>query len=353
MKNTYFYKDKPLFGLNIGFSDLRVMQINNTSKTLEVQAYGSGLVDPAALKDGEIIDIKQVAASASAMFKDNITGHINTRRVAIAIPAARTFSRALKLPKLNEKELADAVRLEAEQYIPIPIDDLYLDFTTISQNEQEYELFAVAAPKKIIDSYVELTRILDLEVVAIETTIDAAARLFSATTHEHVPTVLIDFGTSSVDITIVDNVILATGTVSGGGENFTERISKFLGISTEEAHDIKSRFGLSYSDKQTEITQALDPILDQLFKEIRRMIRYYEERYTKRPKISQIVTMGGGSGMPGLSEHMTNALRLPVHSAEPWETVKFDKVKAPSAEESPSYLTVAGLALMPPKEIFS
>lgn len=352
MKKTFFYRDKPIFGLSIGFSDIRVMQIGFKNNSPVVQAYGSCVFDPGAVKEGEIIDLKAVAASVSEMLKNTITGKISTRRVAIAVPAARTFSRAVKLPKLSDQELNDAVKLEAEQYIPVPIDDLYLDFSIISQDETEIELFAVAVPKKIIDSYVELSQLLDLEVVAVETTIDSAARLFRTIHYQKVPTVLIDFGTSSVDITIVDDVILATGTVSGGGENFTERISKFLGVTPQEAHDMKSKYGLSFSDKQNQITQALDPLLDQLFKEIKRMIRYYEERYSKRPKISQVVTMGGGSSMPGLSEYMTNALRLPVRSAEPWQTVKFDDIAPPDAAQSTNFITVAGVALMPHKEIF-
>lgn len=352
MKNTYFYRDKPLFGLSIGLNDIRVMQISHAETSPKVQAYGSCVFDPAAIKDGIIVDLKTVASAAGEMLKNNIVGKISTRRVAIAIPAAKTFGRAVKLPLLSDKELADAVKLEAEQYIPIPIDNLYLDHTIISKTPTEIELFAVAAPKNIIDSYVALCQLLELDVVAIETSIDSAARLFNKIDPKHGPTVLIDFGTSSVDITILDDVILATGTVSGGGENFTDRISKSLGVTPQEAHTIKSTYGLSYSEKQNEIEQALDPLLDQLFKEIKRMIRYYEERYSARKKISQIVTMGGGANMPGLTEYMINALRLPVSTTQPWQTVQFDDIQAPEAVQSMNYINVAGVALMPHKEIF-
>lgn len=352
MKNTYFFKDKPLFGFTIGLSDMRVMQINNHSGNPYVQAYGSCVFEPNAIQNGVITDIDAIAKSASEMFDKTIEGKLTTKRVAVAIPAAKTFGRAVKLPRLTEKELVDAVRLEAEQYIPVPIDNLYLDYTLISQNESEIELFAVAAPKDIIDSYVALSNKLDLEIVAIETTIDSAARLFNKLSPKHGPTVLIDFGTYSVDITILDDVILATGTVSGGGANFTDRIAKFLGVTPQEAHAIKSKYGLSYSEKQTEIAEALDPLLDQLFKEIKRMIRYYEERYSERKKINQIVTMGGGANMPGLSEYMIDALRLPVSTAQPWQTIKFDDLKAPEAFQSMNYISVAGVALIPHKEIF-
>lgn len=352
MKNTYFYRDKPIFGLTIGFNDLRVMQINNHTHPPSVQGYGSCTFDSKSIKNGVIVDTDAIAKTANEMFKQSIVGKITSKRVVIAIPAARTFGRAIKLPKLNEKELTEAVRLEAEQYIPVPIDNLYLDYTMISQTDSEIELFAVAAPKNIIDSYVELMDKLGLEVVAIETTIDSASRLFKAISPDHGPTVLIDFGTYSVDITILDDYILATGTVSGGGENFTDRISKFLGVTSQEAHAIKSKYGLSYSEKQNEIARALDPLLEQLFKEIKRMIRYYEERYTTRKKIGQIVTMGGGSNMPGLTEYMIDALRLPVSATQPWQTIQFRDLQTPDPSSSTDFISVAGVALMPHKDIF-
>ena len=84
------------------------------------------------------------------------------------------------------------------------------------------------------------------------------------------------------------------------------------------------------------------------------MIRYYEERYGDDRKIKQIVTVGGGANMPGLSDYMISSLRLPVRMSNPWELrVKFDHLEAPSNVECSMYVTVAGLSLMKPKEIFS
>src|SRR5882762_8871462 len=194
MNNTYFYQDKPIFGLDIGHSTLKVMQIEWVNKQTVVTGYGVNKFDPAAIKDGVITDIETVAKSAHELFKQHLIGGITTRRVAIGIPATRTFNRVIKLPKLTTKELAEAVRMEAEQYIPVPIDDLYMDYTIINRTEKEMELFAVAVPKKTVDAYIMLTRLLGLEPVAMETTIGAAARLFVHTDLSDVPTVLIDFG---------------------------------------------------------------------------------------------------------------------------------------------------------------
>jgi len=353
MNSRYLYKDKPLFGLDIGFSSMKVMQTMPEGKNAIVAGYGVNRFDPKIIKDGVIIDIPEMAKSAHELFDKYIIGKISTKRVAMSIPAMRTFTRTIKLPKLTNKELEDAVRMEAEQYIPVPVDDLYMDYSITSTTETEIELLAVAVPKKIVDSYVALAKVLGLELVALEATIASSSRLFVHTELSDVPTVIIDYGSISSDITIFDHGIVVTGTAGGGGDNFTDLISEALDISKSEAQVIKAKYGLSYSKKQKEITTALKPTLEQILKEIRRMIRYYEERYGDDRKIVQIVTLGGGSNMPGLSDYMTNALRLPVRMSNPWDKhVMFKNIQPPGGVESSMYITAAGLSLTKPKDLF-
>lgn len=353
MNSRYLYKDKPLFGLDIGFSSMKVMQTKPEGKNAIVAGYGVNRFDPKIIKDGVIIDIPEMAKSAHELFDKFVVGEITTRRVAMSIPAMRTFTRTIKLPKLTNKELEDAVRMEAEQYIPVPVDDLYMDYSITSTTETEIELLAVAVPKKIVDSYVALAKVLGLELVALEATIASSSRLFVHTELSDVPTVIIDYGSVSSDITIFDHGIIVTGTAGGGGDIFTDLISEALDISKSEAQVIKAKYGLSYSKKQKEITTALKPTLEQILKEIRRMIRYYEERYGDDRKIAQIVTLGGGSNMPGLSDYMTNTLRLPVRMSNPWDKhVMFKNIQPPGGVESSMYITAAGLSLTKPKDLF-
>lgn len=349
----YFYQDKPIFGLDIGFSTLKVMQISWHGKRQVISGYGVCGFDPEAIADGVILDPEKVAKPAHELFSKHLIGDITTRRVVVAVPAARTFTRTVTLPKLKDKDLDEAIRLETEQYVPVPIDELYLDFEVINTTEKEIELLVVAVPKKIVDSYVRLTNLLGLEIVAVETTIAAASRLFKQAEQSDVPTVLIDLGSLSSDITIYDKGLIVTGTATGGGDSFTEAIANKLKVTTEEAHVIKTKYGLGLSKKQKEITESLTPILDQMTKEIRRMIRYYEERSGTERKIDQIVTMGGGANMPGLSEHMTNLLRLPVRMCDPWQHLDFQQLQPPNSVEKSMYVTVSGLALTDSKEIFS
>lgn len=353
MNKSVFYQDKPVFGLDVGYSSLKIMQTYQQNNKQFVSGYGVAAFDSKAIKDGIIVAPEAIAKEALHLFEKNLVGDITTRRVAVAVPAARTFTRTVTLPPLDTKDLAEAIRLETEQYVPVPIEDLYVDHSVIGKSEKNLEILVVAVPKNIVDSYVELTKLMGLEIVAIESTISSASRLFVQAEQSDVPTVLIDFGSLSSDITIYDKSLLVTGTVPGGGDSFTTAITAKLGITRAEAHVVKSKYGLGLSKKQKEITECLTPILDQMLKEILRMIRYYEERSDTQRKISQVVTMGGGASMPGLSEHMTNLLRLPVRMCDPWQNMNFHGLQPPNTIEKSMYVTVAGLSLINPKEIFA
>ncbi|HSH55274.1 MAG TPA: type IV pilus assembly protein PilM [Candidatus Limnocylindrales bacterium] len=352
-QSTHFFKDKPIFGFDIGHGSLKVMQVSHAAKRPRVIGYGTATFDANAIKDGIITDHKAIAEAGMELFKNHLVGDITTPRVVIAIPTYRTYSRLISLPPLEGKELREAVELEAEQYIPVPIEDLYLDYNVVARDSEKMDVFAIGVPRKIVDSQLQLMRILGLETVGLETTIDAAGKLFLEDAQSDVPAVLIDFGSLSADISIFDKNMLVSGTVSGGGLVFTNRIRDGLGVTQAEAQIIKTKYGLGPSKKQKEIYAALDPVLSQLAQEVRRMIRYYEDRFGTERKITQVVTLGGGANMPGLSEYMTSNLRLAVRACDPWEYVDHKGLQPPARADKNMYATVMGLSLIKPKELFS
>lgn len=355
-----FYHDKPLFGLDIGHGSLKVMQVAEPLSTAkapgkvqpQLVGYGFTTFDNSIQENGVITKPDIIAKAALDLFQHHLIGDITTRRVALAIPTYRTFTRALQLPKLKGSQLTEAVQLEAEQYISLPLDELYLDYEIIRETDEGLELFVVAVPQNIVNSYLELAEILGLETVLIEPTLASSARLFQTDPQSDVPTVIIDFGSLSSDISIFDQRTLVTGTVQGGGVNLTNAIKDKLGVSLSEAGLIKTRYGLGVSKKQANIRAALQPTLDDIVKEIRRMIRYYEERYGSERPIAQVVTMGGGANLPGMSDYFTQALRLAVRRTDPWQFFKFKGLQPPSDADKPMYATVAGLCLAEPKQVF-
>jgi type IV pilus assembly protein PilM len=235
---TLFYKDKPIFGFDIGFNTMKVMQIESTNKGSQVLGYGVNTFDAAAVKDGEIIDYETLAKSAIELFDKNIIGSINTRRVVATIPASKAFSRVVTVPaKQTKEELRNQIKSEAEQYIPISIDELYLDYMVTNTHGDEKEVLVVAIPKNIADSYMRFFELIGLEVCALETTISAASRIIARVENSaDIPTMLIDLGSLSVDLTVFDKNLVVNGTIPGGGDDFSNRISEKLGISKGEAN---------------------------------------------------------------------------------------------------------------------
>lgn len=350
---TYFFEDKPLFGLDIGHDTLRVMQFDMGHKVPRLKGYGSITFDSSATQDGVIVKPELIAKAAVNLFHKELIGDISTNRVAVSLPAAKALTRAVRLPRMSPKDLEEAVRTEAEQYIATSIDDVHLDFTTIREDNDGLEVFVVAMPKQIVDSYLVLTRMLGLEAVLLDTAIGASAQLFAHDKQSDIPSVLVDFGAESTDITVFNHGLVVTGTVAFGGDDITTTIVRTLGVTPREAIMLKSKYGLSVSAVRKQVVTAMEPSLELLLKEIRRTIRYYEQRYTKEPPIGQIVIMGGGANMPGLAGYLTERLRLPVRSFDPATHIEFGHLHPFYNADRMSYVTAAGLAITNPAEVFS
>lgn len=349
-----FYHDEPLFGLDIGHSSIKAMQIDNTpGKPPRVLGYGMSRFDAGAIQNGVITQPQAIADSIHQLFEKNLVGAISSRRVACTLPTAYTFSRPMKVPPMSHEQIAEAVQLEAEQYIPLPLDSLYTDYEISYQDAQGMELLMVAASRKIVDSYLSLLQSLELEPVAFEPSISASSRLLKImgdTSAE--PSILIDIGSLATDIAVFDKTLQVSSNVNGGADTFTQSIAKALRLSFEQALQIKDQYGIAYSDKQQRIIDAVKPQLEALVHEIGKSQRYFSERSAKSGrKISRVITIGGGAVMPGLNQYISKQLRLPTDNLDPWSKIIFDNLKQPSEQDRSIYITVAGEAILDPQEV--
>lgn len=355
MGNINFYRDEPLFGLDIGHTSLKAMQIGHAAgKTPEVLGYGVSNFESDALQNGVIVKPDSIAEAIHQLFEKNLVGAITSRRVACTVPTSRTFSRQMKVPVLDHKAILEAVRLEAEQYIPIPTNSLYLDYEIIRSDEKSMELLLVAASKNIIDSYFQLFEALSLEPVAFEPSINAASRLVQLQDDANTePAIIVDIGSVTTDIAVFDKTLLVASTVSTGGDNMIQSISQQLHLTHQQAMDLKNEFGIGYSEKQQRIVDAIKPQLESLVREIEKSIRYHTERAQTGGKITRVITVGGGSVMPGFNQYLSKELRLPTYSLDAWQKISFGELAPPSEIDLAMYSIVAGEALVNPAEILT
>ncbi len=351
MNIPLFYREKPVFGFDLGHSSIKVMQIDSSGKQDVVTGYGHIEFDANAVKNGIIVDIEEVAKQVYTLITKHLVGSLDARRVAASLPVATTFNRILTLPKMDGDDLKQAVSLEAEQYIPMPIEELYLDYEIAHSGADGTEVLLVAAPKVLVESYMKLFDILGLELALLETSINAVSRAVSHADSAIIPTLIIDFGSVSSDLSIFDSTVRVTGTVEGGGETITELIAKEMKVTKRQAYTIKTRYGLNAGKKQNQVSTALEPLLTKLLGEVKKMTRFYEDRSSTKKKIEQIIILGGGANLPGLSTYLTDNVRLPTRLVDPWQRLSFGNLQPPHKLETTLYTTAAGLALADPKEI--
>lgn len=348
---TLFYEDKPVIGLDINQTGIKVMAID--AKKWLVRGYGSVDLDPTQVQSALEGDYTYLRENIISLISDKLIGSLHSKSVVIGVPTARSFSRTFKIPKKAENELANAVEVEADQYIPIPSSALYMDYQIIERSKDELTVIMAAVPKVLIDNALAASEEAGLKPVMVEPGINAVARVLEATEEGHLPTVIVDIGPASTDIAILDGgAIRVSGGVGIGGNTFTLEIAKKMGVPLENAHQLKVLNGLNAGPRQAKITSALKPSLTRILTELRKVIRYYNERINDNRQLEQVLVVGGGSNVPGIGDFFTNELIMPARVASPWQQLDFGQLPPPNKQFRARYITVAGLASVNEKEIW-
>jgi type IV pilus assembly protein PilM len=337
------YRQLPVFGFDLGTRTVKVLQLSNATRP-KIIGYGHADFPEDAVVEGIIVDPDLIVSKIAGPLRTSMTGRIAARRVAAALPVSRVFTRTLSLPPMATSDLAAAVRLEAEQYVPVPLPDLYIDYEVIEQTPEHSDILMVAAPRAIVDSYMQLFDRLGLEPVCFESSLSAVTRAIVATTPLSTTTLVADFGSSSIDLTIHDHVIRLTDTIKLGGDDLTRALAEALEITHDQAHTLKIKFGLKQSGLQPKILDALKVPLATICSEMRRVMKYYADRGHDRRAVAEILLTGGSAGLPGLVEYLATELSVPVRAADPWRGLEMQHLAKVPSKETAMYTTVLGLA---------
>lgn len=348
---TLFYKDKPIIGLDISQTGIKVMAID--PKKWLVLGYGSIDLDPARMQSSLETSDTYLSESIGILLNEKLVGTLPSKHTVVGVPSARTFSRTFSVPANTESTLADAVEIEVDQYIPIPMSSLYVDYEIIERSKEQLSVIMSAVPKVLVDNCLMAVKNAGLLPIIVEPGVNAVARVLETAEEGHLPTLIVDIGPASTDIAVFDgNAIRVSGGVGVGGNTFTLEIAKKLNVTLENAHQLKVLNGLSAGPRQVKITTALEPSLQRIATEIRKVIRYYTERLSENYKIEQVLIVGGGSSVPGIGDYFTNELVMPARVASPWQKLNFGRLPQPSKQFRPRYITVAGLASVEQGEVW-
>jgi len=338
-----FYTDKPIIGLDISNTGIKIMAIN--PKRWLVLGYGSLDLEPIKVKESLEGNSTYLAENIQLLIKEKLIGLLPSNHVLIGVPTSRSYSRTFNLPLSVEHKLKDAVELEVDQYIPVPSSTLYIDYKIIERSKTEITVLMSAVSKTIIDKCIAAAESAGLVVSAIEPGMSAVAHLIAKTEEGHLPSVIVDIGPASTDIAVLDSGnIRVTSSLNIGGNTFTLDIAKKLNVALENAHQLKVLNGLSAGPRQEKIKAAIEPSLKQIIVDTHKVMRYYNERINDDRKLEQLLIVGSGSNMPGIGEYFTDVLVMPARVASPWQKLDFRKLPEPARQFRPRYITVAGLA---------
>ncbi len=346
-----FFKDKPIIGLDISQTGIKIMSVD--SQKWLVTGYGSADLDPTKIQKSLEENDSYLAENLTNLLRDKLVGSLPSNHAVIGLPTNRSFSRTFVIPSTTEGKLADAIEIEVDQYIPLPLASLYVDYEIIERTKEQLTIIMSAIPKTLVDNTIKAAQSAGLEPIMVEPSINAVARVLEATEEGHLTTLIVDIGPASTDIAVLDKgAIRISGGLGIGGNTFTLDIAKKLNVTLENAHQLKVLNGLNPGTRQSQLVRALTPSLEKIVSEVRKVIRYYSERIADERKLEQVLIVGSGSNVPGIGDYFTNELIMPARTASPWQKLDFGKLTQPNKQFRPRYITVAGLASVKQEDIW-
>ena len=337
------------FGLDIGTHSIKAVQLGG-QPTRPVFIAAGQVPTPAQNQSQESSeeDIKIIAETVKKLYQE---AHISTNKVVTALPESHIFTRVVELPNLSDKEVQSAIQWEAEQYVPIPMNEVRLDWQILSRPKQsgsseKVEVLLVAAPKILIEKYLNIIKGAGLNALSLETEITSVVRSLVQRVEGTPTTMVISVGASTTDISIVSaNEISFTRSIATGGLALARGVAQELGFELDQAIEYMKTYGLESNQLEGKVMQAIKPIFDVVVNEIRRALAYYGGKHGDAP-VKRVVLTGGTARLPGLVLYLAEALGLEVQIGNPWEGISLpSQVWQRLIQEGTSYAVAVGLAL--------
>lgn len=342
---------KPHFGLDIGTSNLKVVQLAQSGKNFKLLSFGSIPTPVKSLLSESTFDVEALVEAIKKLVRD---AKISIPFVATALPEAQIFTRVIEMPYLSENELSSAIKWEAEQYVPVPLTDVSLDYQVLSYPAErvagaKMEVLLVAAPNVIIEKYVRVLTMAGLKPVAIETEIIAVARSLVGNNPYSPTTLIVNIGSATTDLSIVRAGSIAfTRSIATAGTALSRAISSDLSLEMSQAEEYKRSYGLDETKLEGKVAAALKPVFEVVLTEVKRALSSYQSKRPDDP-VKRLVLCGGTAKMPGVVVYLAEALGVEVQIGDPWFNIEKDeKVKNEAArlsEEGPLFAAAVGLAL--------
>lgn len=334
-------------GVDIGTSSIKAAEIIKATNGLRLKNYGvletyghlerlNNAIQTSSLKMLE----KETAELVRNLVKEL---NIRAREVVASLPNFLAFTTLLELPEMSETDVAKTVGFQARQYIPIPISEVTIDWIKVGESEDDQgtkvqQIFLISVPNDHIKRYKHIFKSVGLKLVSLE--IESLSLARSLINGDKTPTLVVDIGARSTAITVVDQSrVKYTGQTDFASNSLTQAVSSGLHINTRRAEILKKQQGLLGAGGEYELSTLIQPFLDAIIEETKRVKNIYETDYEGR--IEKVLLSGGGANLLGLEKYFSDQIGLPVSKGNPFARILYPPEIEPVIGELGGVFSVA------------
>lgn len=352
--SSLFSKEsKSVLGIDIGTSAIKVVQLRKEHGQVVLETYGAIALGPyAGVEIGRATSLP--AEKIAEALKDVIReANVTTADVAISIPYASSLIAVVQLPAAVQKQLGQVVPIEARKYIPVPINEVLLDWFVISDAKEagaagKIEVLIVAIHNDTITKFRSIANEATVAAAFFEIEVFGAVR--AALDRGIAPVAVIDMGAATTKFYVVERgIIRESHIINRGAQDLTLAASRSLGVSIIEAEEHKRKLGLS-ERASPNLRESLTLSLAPLLSELSHTITNYEQRTNQT--LGSVIATGGGAALKGFVEHAKTKVQAEMRLADP-----FGKTQTPAfleailREAGPEFAVAVGLALRRLQEV--
>jgi len=353
---SLFKKETSVLGVDVGSSAVKIVQVKKKHGKAVLETYGELALGPyAGIEVGRAVQLP--AEKIIEAIKDILREAKTTTAVCgTALPLSASLITFITIPPVPEKQIADVVAIEARKYIPVPLNEVLLDFSIIPKEEQYvtedettktekqgHDVLVVAIHNDYINDYQSIMTGSGLQPSFYEIEIFSSIR--SVVDQGIATNMIIDMGARSTKLYIIERGILRSShIINKGSQDITLALSKALSITVSEAENMKRTYGLKGGPEYKELSEIITVNLDYMFYEANAALLNYQKKYTKN--VSKIILTGGGVLLKGFTDLAKISFQTEVVYADP-----FSKLETPAflaeefAQAGPEFAVAIGAAL--------
>ncbi len=341
-------------GVDIGTSSIKIVEVDRGDQKPRLLNYAiienkeSILRTNAAFYTSnlKLFDKEMVDLFKEVFRKTNF----GSNQVLASIPSFNSFVTILKFPEMSNEEIQKALVFEAKQYIPFSIEEAALDWQKIGEYEDEKgekfnAVLLVAVPQELIKKYQYIFNEIKMNLNILE--IEPLSLVRSLVFDDLSPTILVDIGSFTTSISLVEERILKlTTNIDFASNSLTYSLSSALNINPLRAEELKIERGIINTDTDYEFLQTILPILDIIIDEIQKLKLRYETNLNKNFNAERVILCGGGSNLLGIDKYFYKKLNIPVFLSNALSHFEHPEIIEPLAKDLNSTLSTAlGLTL--------